>query len=254
MAAAAVPSFVPALPEIFLGLAALALLMLGVFRGERGVALVSWLSVAAIAVAAVLVLKFSVVRQVALNGMFITDGFGAFMKIVVLVGSALSVLLALDYNRRQGIARFEFPVLIVLATAGMMMMISAYDLISLYVGLELQSLALYVVAAFDRDSVRSTEAGLKYFVLGALASGMLLFGASMVYGFAGATGFEPLQQAFQSGGENFVFGWQNWFNDWMHLLSAGRRPGSDRDFIVGETVATSRGKVVFRNELIERLA
>jgi len=204
MPAAAVPTFLPALPEIFLGAAALALLMLGVFRGERGVALVSWLSVAAIVVAAVLVLKFGVVRQVALNGMFITDGFGAFMKIVVLVGSALSILLALDYNRRQGIARFEFPVLIVLATAGMMMMISAYDLISLYVGLELQSLALYVIAAFDRDSVRSTEAGLKYFVLGALASGMLLFGASMVYGFAGATGFEPLQQAFQSGGARSI--------------------------------------------------
>src|SRR5437667_6901077 len=199
MPAAAVPSFVPALPEIFLGLAALALLMLGVFRGERGVALVSWLSVAAIAVAAVLVLKFSVVRQVALNGMFITDGFGAFMKIVVLVGSALSVLLALDYNRRQGIARFEFPVLIVLATAGMMMMISAYDLISLYVGLELQSLALYVVAAFDRDSVRSTEAGLKYFVLGALPSGMLLYGASLIYGFTGTTSFAGLAQLFGGG-------------------------------------------------------
>jgi NADH-quinone oxidoreductase subunit N len=199
MPAVAVPSFLPALPEIFVGAAALALLMLGVFRGERSAALVSWLSVAALVIAIGLVLKFSVARQVALNGMFITDGFGAFMKVVVLIGSALSVLLALDYNQRQGIARFEFPVLIVLATGGMMMMISAYDLISLYVGLELQSLALYVVASFDRDSVRSTEAGLKYFVLGALASGMLLFGASMVYGFAGATGFEPLQQAFQSG-------------------------------------------------------
>ena len=204
MPVAALPSFLPALPEIFLGLSALALLMLGVFRGELSATLVSWLSVAAIVIAIVLVLKFGVERQVALNGMFITDGFGAFMKIVALVGSALSVLLALDYNQRQGIARFEFPVLIVLATAGMMMMISAYDLISLYVGLELQSLALYVVASFDRDSVRSTEAGLKYFVLGALASGMLLFGASMVYGFAGATGFEALQHAFQSGGARSI--------------------------------------------------
>jgi len=204
MPAVDVPSLLPALPEIFVGASALALLMLGVFRGERSTALVSWLSVGVFVVAIGLVLKYGVARQVALNGMFITDGFGAFMKIVVLIGSALSVLLALDYNQRQGIGRFEFPVLIVLATAGMMMMISAYDLISLYVGLELQSLALYVVAAFDRDSVRSTEAGLKYFVLGALASGMLLFGASMVYGFAGATGFEPLQQAFQSGGARSI--------------------------------------------------
>ena len=136
--------------------------------------------------------------------MFVTDGFGAFMKILVLIGSALSVLLALDYNERQGIARFEFPVLVLLATTGMMMMISANDLISLYVGLELQSLALYVVASFDRDSVRSTEAGLKYFVLGALASGMLLYGASMVYGFAGTTSFDALQQAFQSGGARSI--------------------------------------------------
>src|SRR4029077_11340150 len=133
MPAAAVPSFLPALPEIFVGASALALLMLGVFRGERSAALVSWLSVAVFAIAIALVLKYGVTRQVALNGMFITDGFGAFMKIVVLIGSALSALLALDYNQRQGIARFEFPVLIVLATAGMMMMISAYDLISLYV-------------------------------------------------------------------------------------------------------------------------
>ena len=201
---AAVPSFLPALPEIFVGVTALALLMVGVFRGERSAALVSWLSVAAFVVAAVLVLKFDLTRQVALNGMFITDGFGAFMKIVVLAGSALSVLLALDYNQRKGIARFEFPVLLLLATAGMMMMISAYDLISLYIGLELQSLALYIVASFDRDDVRSTEAGLKYFVLGALASGMLLFGASMVYGFAGATGFEALQHAFQAGGARSI--------------------------------------------------
>ena len=187
MPAAAVPSFLPALPEIFLGLAALALLMLGVFRGERGVALVSWLSVAAIAVAAVLVLKFGVVRQVALNGMFITDGFGAFMKIVVLVGSALSVLLALDYNRRQGIARFEFPVLIVLATAGMMMMISAYDLISLYISLELMALTFYVLVAFTKREKRSNEAAMKYFLLGAFSSGILLYGMSLLYGLAGST-------------------------------------------------------------------
>src|SRR5262249_35254770 len=153
------------------------LLMLGVFRGERSTALVSWVAVAGIVVAILLVLRTGGERQVSLNGLFITDRFGAFMKGLALSGSALSILLSLDYNRQERIARFEFPVLIVLASAGMMMMISAYDLISLYVGFELQSLALYVVASFDRDSVRSTEAGLKYFVLGALASGMMLFGA-----------------------------------------------------------------------------
>ncbi len=148
-----------------------------------------------------LVLKVGTERTIALNGMFITDGFGAFMKMLVLVGSAL-VDRAVDRLQRAARASraSSIPCWSLLATTGMMMMISANDLISLYVGLELQSLALYVVAAFDRDTVRSTEAGLKYFVLGALASGMLLFGASMVYGFAGTTSFDVLQQALQNGG------------------------------------------------------
>jgi NADH-quinone oxidoreductase subunit N len=199
MSTSLAPNFLPVLPEMFLGVAAMALLLLGAFRGERSAGLVSWLSVGALVVAIALVLRVGVSRQVALNGMFITDAYGAFMKVLALGGSALSVLLALDYNRRRGIARFEYPVLILLATAGMSMMISAYDFISLYVGLELQSLALYVVASFERDSLRSTEAGLKYFVLGALASGMMLFGISLIYGFSGATSFETLQQVFQTG-------------------------------------------------------
>jgi NADH-quinone oxidoreductase subunit N len=114
------------------------------------------------------------------------------MKALVLIGSAVTILMAMRYNEEQGIARFEFPVLILLATTGMMVMVSANDLITLYVGLELQNLALYVVASFNRDSVRSSEAGLKYFVLGALSSGMLLYGASLVYGFAGTTAFDDL--------------------------------------------------------------
>jgi NADH-quinone oxidoreductase subunit N len=104
--------------------------------------------------------------------------------------------MSLRYNEDQGIARFEFPVLVLLASTGMMVMVSATDLITLYLGLELQSLSLYVVASFDRDSVRSTEAGLKYFVLGALSSGMLLYGASMVYGFSGTTSFAKLATLF----------------------------------------------------------
>ena len=117
------------------------------------------------------------------------------MKTLVLIGSAVTILMSMRYNEEQGIARFEFPVLVLLATTGMMMMISANDLITLYVGLELQSLALYVVASFDRDSPRSSEAGLKYFVLGALSSGMLLYGASLVYGFAGTTSFRRSRPA-----------------------------------------------------------
>jgi len=131
--------------------------------------------------------------------MFVTDGFGAFSKLLVLAGSALTLVIAMRYNEHEKIARPEYPVLVLLATAGMMMMISANDLISLYVGLELQSLALYVVASFQRDTLRSTEAGLKYFVLGALASGMLLYGASMVYGFAGTTNFDMLAKSFAGG-------------------------------------------------------
>jgi NADH-quinone oxidoreductase subunit N len=111
-------------------------------------------------------------------------------------GSAVTILMGMHYNEDQGIGRFEFPVLVMLATTGMMVMISANDLITLYVGLELQNLALYVVASFDRDSPRSSEAGLKYFVLGGLSSGMLLYGLSLVYGFAGTTGFADLAQLF----------------------------------------------------------
>jgi NADH-quinone oxidoreductase subunit N len=117
----------------------------------------------------------------------------------VLIGSAVTILMGLRYNEDQGIARFEFPVLVLLATTGMMVMISANDLITLYVGLELQNLALYVVAAFNRDSVRSSEAGLKYFVLGALSSGMLLYGASLIYGFAGTTAFDDLERLATGG-------------------------------------------------------
>src|SRR5438045_5655368 len=128
--------------------------------------------------------------------MFINDAFALFMKALVLLGSAVTIIMGLRYNEEHRIARFEFPVLILLAATGMMVMVSADDLITLYLGLELQSLSLYVVASFDRDSVRSTEAGLKYFVLGALASGMLLYGASLIYGFAGTTSFTGLAELF----------------------------------------------------------
>ena len=143
----------------------------------------------------VLVLMNQTASATAFGNLFIVDRFSQFMKLLALGASALSILLSLDYIEREYMARFEFPVLMLFATSGMLLMISANDLISLYLGLELQSLALYVVAAFQRDSLRSTEAGLKYFVLGALSSGMLLYGASMIYGFAGTTGFVGLAAA-----------------------------------------------------------
>jgi NADH-quinone oxidoreductase subunit N len=190
------PDLSPALPEIVLACAAMALLLVGVFRGEGSTRLISWLAVAVLIGTLLLTAHFGLARQVGFNGMFVTDAFAVFAKVLVLIGSAVSIIIALNYNEERQIARFEFPVLILLATTGMMVMVSANDLITLYLGLELQSLALYVVASFDRDSVRSTEAGLKYFVLGALASGMLLYGASLIYGFAGTTSFAGLGQLF----------------------------------------------------------
>src|SRR6266536_153462 len=195
------PDLSPALPEILLACGAMALLLLGVFRGEGSTRLVSWLAVAVLLGTLVLSALIGGAHQVGFYGMFVTDAFAVFMKGLVLVGSAVSIIMALNYNEEHKIARFEFPVHILLATTGMMVMVSANDLITLYLGLELQSLALYVVASFDRDSVRSTEAGLKYFVLGALASGLLLYGASLIYGFTGTTSFAGLAQSFAGGGK-----------------------------------------------------
>ena len=199
------PNFTPVLPEMFVAASAMVLLLLGAFQGEeRATREVSWLAVIVLLVAIALVAAFGPARQVSLYGMFVTDGFGVFMKVLVLIGSALSIILSVRFNERERIARFEYPVLILLATTGMMVMVSANDLISLYLGLELQNLPLYVIASFQRDAVRSSEAGLKYFVLSALSSGLLLYGASMVYGFAGSTNFDilakTLAQGFQASG------------------------------------------------------
>ncbi|HYZ40887.1 MAG TPA: NADH-quinone oxidoreductase subunit NuoN, partial [Stellaceae bacterium] len=194
-----VPAILPALPEIIVIAGAMALLMFGAFAGERSTRAVSWLAVLVLIVALILAVIGGGERRLAFYGMFVADAFALFWKVLVLIGSAVTILMAMQYNEDQGIARFEFPVLVLLATAGMMVMISANDLITLYVGLELQNLALYVVASFNRDSVRSSEAGLKYFVLGALSSGMLLYGASLVYGFTGTTAFADLGKLMAGG-------------------------------------------------------
>jgi NADH-quinone oxidoreductase subunit N len=187
----------PLFPELLLALGAMALLMIGAFRPERDAEAeaIGWMSVVLLAMAAWLVLSQPEGEHRLFDGAFVIDGFARFMKVLTLVASAAALVLSFDYMRRTRTLKFEYPVLVLLATAGMLMMISASDLIALYLGLELQSLALYVMAAIRRDDLRSSEAGLKYFVLGALSSGMLLYGASLIYGFTGSTGFAAIAEA-----------------------------------------------------------
>lgn len=185
-------------PELFLALAALVLLMVGAFsKGPNAARSVTWLAILTLATTLMLVvLGDHGDGIVVLNGLFRADPFGTAMKALILVGSAVTLIMSIESFEREGIARFEYPVLVLLSTLGMLMMVSANDLMSLYIGLELQSLGLYVMAAIRRDSTKSTEAGLKYFVLGALSSGMLLYGSSMIYGFAGTTNFAGIAQSF----------------------------------------------------------
>jgi NADH-quinone oxidoreductase subunit N len=176
-----------AIPEIFLAISAMALLMLGVFSSRNNTDTINSLALGALAVTAGLVLYTSSGEvQRGFHDSFIVDGFARFMKILTLFGAAIALILSSSFLKTERLNKFEYPVLILLATLGMLVMISANDLIALYMGLELQALSLYVIAAFNRDSARSSEAGLKYFVLGALSSGMLLYGASLVYGFSGS--------------------------------------------------------------------
>lgn len=189
--------YAPLLPELIIVVGALGLLMYGVFRPEtQGEAVtVGWLSVLVLVVSAVALVGYTQSPSSLFDGAFVSDSFAVFAKLLVLAGSAFALILCFDEFCDLNTMKFEYPILILLATAGMMVMVSAGDLIALYIGLELQSLALYVVAAFRRDSVRSSEAGLKYFVLGALSSGMLLYGASLLYGFAGSTSFGVIANA-----------------------------------------------------------
>ncbi|MEX1147114.1 MAG: proton-conducting transporter membrane subunit, partial [Sphingomonadales bacterium] len=200
MTPAMIPALAPAAPEILLAIAAMAFLMVGAFRGNRATDLVSWLSVLTCGVAMIFVIAAPAERVLTFADMFVVDGFTRFAKVLVLGASALAIVMSMGYMNRENINRFEYPILILLAALGMIMMVSANDLISLYMGLELQSLCLYVLAAFRRDSLVSTEAGLKYFVLGALASGMLLYGSSLIYGFTGTTNFETLATLFSGEG------------------------------------------------------
>ena len=188
------------LPEIFLAVYAMSALLFAVWTGKDQMAsMVLWTTAAVfVAVAIWIGLSPGGTRE-AFGGMFVDDGFARFAKIVCLLSAAAVLLLSESYMVRRDLLRFEYPVLITLAVTGMMVMVSAGDLIALYLGLELQSLALYVVAAIRRDNVRSTEAGLKYYVLGSLSSGMLLYGASLVYGYSGTTEFAGIVTAATDG-------------------------------------------------------
>jgi NADH-quinone oxidoreductase subunit N len=204
--AVAPPELLPALPELVLVVGAMVLLLAGVFRRDDGSSGVEIAAILLLIAAGAIVLWLPSGTLVTFGGSFVLDDFARFLKLLALTGSAVAILMSFDYLIREHQQRFEYPVLILLSTTGMMILISAGDLIALYLGLELMSLALYVVAAINRDSVRSTEAGLKYFVLGALSSGMLLYGASLVYGFTGTVSFTGIAKAARDPALGLVFG------------------------------------------------
>jgi NADH-quinone oxidoreductase subunit N len=203
---AQLPALGPIFPELLVIAGALALLLLGAIRGERVAGIVDIAAILIMLVAAGLTVLQPGERVEIFGGSFVVDDFSRFMKVLALLGSAAALLLSIDFFRVQNIHRFEFGILVLTAAAGMMVMISARDLVMLYLGLELMSLSLYVIAAIDRDNLRSTEAGLKYFVLGGLSSGMLLYGASLIYGFTGTVGFTGIAAAAKVPSIGLVFG------------------------------------------------
>ena len=195
-------------PELVLSFSALVLLLMAAWLEQAG-RLISILAVAALAAAAAFVIAFMAngTDSDAFDGLLVNDAFGNFSKILIFIAAAISLMIAPRFLEKAGAMRSEYPVLILLSCVGMGVMVSATDLISLYIGLELQSLSAYVLASFVRSDGRSAEAGLKYFVLGALASGMLLFGASLVYGFAGSTSFAAIGAAMDAEvGLGLIFG------------------------------------------------
>ncbi|MGE4480953.1 NADH-quinone oxidoreductase subunit NuoN [Acidocella sp.] len=188
------------LPALFLGVGGMVLLLGGVLAKKTdATSAVTFGAVVLMIIAAVL--TWLAPDAVLFGGLLKTSLFTRYADILVYLGAIAALILSVDYNKREKIARFEYPILVLFAVLGMIVMISAADMMTLYVGFELQSLALYISAALARDSLRSTEAGLKYFVLGALASGLLVYGISLVYGFAGTTNFATLAEVFRHGAD-----------------------------------------------------
>jgi NADH-quinone oxidoreductase subunit N len=196
----------PVLPELVLAAGAMVLLMLGAFQGQRTTSLVTGLSVCLLVLVGGIELALPSGKLTTFGGGFIVDDFARFLKILSLIGSATTLILSIEFLADPSRRIFEYAILVLLSTLGMMVLISAGDLIMLYLGLELMSLALYVVAASNRDNAKSTEAGLKYFVLGALSSGMLLYGASLIYGFTGTVNFAGIAAAARAPSIGIVFG------------------------------------------------
>ena len=188
-------NFAHSLPELILALGALFLLLFGALRGKESDGPVTEIAIGVLGFAFVVILLNGKTPAVVYDGMFVDDAFGRFMKVLTLLGSLVTLLMGQRFLRREKIDKFEYPILVVLSTLGALILISATGLITLYLGLELMSLALYVLAAFHRDNRRASEAGLKYFVLGALSSGMLLYGASLLYGFSGTVEFVGIAAA-----------------------------------------------------------
>ena len=196
------------LPELILAVGAMALLLAGAISGEKSASGVSWGAIVLLLMSGAAAIWAVPDHATAFGGAFIADGFARFAKVLILIGAALSILLADEFFSAEDLSRFELPVLMLLASLGMLLMVSAGSFIALYMGLELQSLALYVLASFNRDNLRSTEAGLKYFVLGALSSGMLLYGISLIYGFTGSVEFAKVAQVTGQSGVSvgLIFG------------------------------------------------
>ena len=203
----ALQEYLPLLPELVLACGAMLMLMLGAIAGERSAGIVNGICVIVLVLVGVALGAIPPGPHALFGGSFLVDDYARFLKLLTLLGSGGALVLSLDYLTIERQQKFEYGALFLLATLGMLMLISASDLIALYLGLELMSLPLYVIAASNRDNVRSTEAGLKYFVLGALSSGMLLYGASLIYGFTGTINFAGIAKATQGGPDiGLIFG------------------------------------------------
>ena len=194
------------LPEIFISLSIMFLLILGVFKKESST-LVHYLSVVSLLITGTLILNSPLEKSTTLfNESYTIDDLSSFMKILTIFGGVIVLLMSIKYLKIFKIFLIEYPILILCSILGMMVMISSYDLMVFYIGLELQSLALYVLASFNRDQLKSSESGLKYFVLSALSSGLLLYGCSLIYGFSGSTNFNVIGDTVNSTHYGLTFG------------------------------------------------
>ena len=192
-------------PELFIALSLLVLLMVGVFNKDSFNIVSKFTSLALLVSIPMIYINDNVSAKLFGNN-YLIDEFSSFLKILILGSSAFALFFTNQYIKDNKIDKFEYPILIIAAILGMFVMVSSNNLIGLYLGIELQSLSLYVLAALNRDSVKSTEAGVKYFVLGALSSGLLLYGCSLIYGFTGSTNYFVIAQKFTSGNLALSFG------------------------------------------------